>query len=66
MIELPQPTNKSLLQANQCEYEQLALGECISLRQQIITSFYLVQAWTEADMASSILMGLVANYGIDH
>ena len=28
-----------------------------------ITSFYLVQAWNEADMVSSILKGLVTNYG---
>ena len=42
-----------------------AFDECVLLHQQIITSFSLVQAWTEADMASSILKGLVTNYGID-
>ena len=35
------------------------------LHQQITTSFFLVQAKTKADMASSIVRGLVTNYGID-
>ena len=42
-----------------------AFGESVLLYQQIITSFCLVQAGTKADMASSILKGLVTNYGID-
>ena len=42
-----------------------AFGECVLIQQQIITSFYLVQAYTKADMASSILKGLANNDGID-
>jgi len=42
-----------------------AFDECVLLNQQIKTSFYLVQAYTKADMASSILKGLVTNDGID-
>jgi len=42
-----------------------AFDECILLNQQITTSFYLVQAYTKQDMASSILKGLVTNDGID-
>ena len=38
-----------------------AFGECVLLHQHIMTSSFLVQA----DMASSILKGLVSNNGID-
>jgi len=42
-----------------------AFDERVLLKQQIKTSFYLVQAYTKADMASSILKGLATNDGID-
>jgi len=42
-----------------------AFDECFLLNQQIKTSFYLVQAYNKADMASSILKGLVTSDGID-
>ena len=41
-----------------------AFGECVLLHQQIISTFYPVQALTK-DMASSILKVLATNDGID-
>ena len=63
MVELPSLQIKANRKQTGVNMNNLAFGEIVLLHQQIITSFYLVRAWTEADMASSVLKGLV--YGAD-
>ena len=65
MIELLNHQVKANRKQTSVNMYNQAFDECILLNQQIKTSFYLVQAYTKAVMASSILKGLVTNDGID-
>jgi len=65
MPEFPNHQVKANRKQTSVNMNNQAFDECVLLSQQIKTSFYNVQAYTKADMASSILKGLVTNDRID-